>query len=291
MPYGLVAPGMALLIVLFLVPTIYNVWLSFVRMTPYDSLGDGTWVGLQNYVDVLTSDVTKTAALNTVFWLAFVTVVVRLVLGLGIALLLNSDVLRRFHLTGIARTAILIPWMIPPTVAIAAWKWLLDGQSGIVNVMLIRLGLIDQGIPFLADTATVWPAIVTIMTWRELPFVVIVITAGLAGISQDQYEAAFIDGAGWWSTLRHITLPNLKPVLGVVSLMITIGSFNNFLYVWLTTGGGPGTYTQVLATQLYSYAFVDNDLGRGAAVGMLMTVCMAVFAAIYFILLQRRERS
>lgn len=291
LPYGLVAPGMLLLLLLFGVPTVYNVALSFQRITPYDAVGGGEWIGWRNYVDVITSPLTATSAVNTVVWLTLVTVIVRLVAGLGIALLLSSDVLRRYKVTGVARTAVLIPWMIPPTVAVAAWKWLLDGRAGIINRILQDLGVIDAPIAFLADTSTVWPSIAAILVWRELPFVVIVMIAGLAGISREQYEAASIDGAGWWRTLGSITLPNLRPVLGVITLMITIGSFNNFIYVWLSTGGGPGTFTQVLATQLYSYGFIDNDLGRGAAVGMLMTAVMAIFALAYLAMLQRKDPS
>jgi multiple sugar transport system permease protein len=127
------------------------------------------------------------------------------------------------------------------------------------------------------------------MVWRELPFVVIAFMAGLQAIPSDQYEAAAIDGATASRALWHVTLPNLRPVIIVVGLMITIGAFNNFIYVWLTTGGGPGTYTQVLATQLYSTAFVDDELGKGAAIGLVMSAVMLVFAAIYLTVATRRS--
>lgn len=280
-----------MLVLLFGVPAVYNVWLALHEVTPYDALGDGAWVGLKNFTAVLTDPTTLLSLKNTVLWLTLATVAIRLVVGLGIALLLQATVLRRLRLLGIARTMVLIPWMIPPTVAVAAWRWLLDGQSGLLNQLLVRWGMIDQGIPFLAQTNTVWWCVTAIITWRELPFVIIVLMAGLQAIPQDQYEAASIDGSSGLRTLWHITLPNLRPVMAVVALMITIQSFNNFVYVWLTTGGGPGTYTQVLATQLYSTAFVDNELGRGAAIGLVMSVCMIVFSLIYLGVLQRRDRT
>lgn len=288
-PYGLVAPGLVMLALLFGLPALYNGWLSLHEITPYDALGDGEFVGADNFAAAFANPLTATSVGNTVFWLTLATVVIRLVLGLGLAVLLQQPVLRRLRLLGVARTAVLIPWMIPPTVAVAAWRWLLDGQTGIVNQVLLRLGLIDQGMPFLAQTSTVWFCIVAIITWRELPFVVIVLMAGLQSISPDQYEAAAIDGAGGWRSFRHITLPGLRPVLVVITLMITIGSFNNFVYVWLTTGGGPGTYTQVLATQLYTTAFIDNDLGGGAAIGLLMTGCMVIFAVAYLFATNRKD--
>lgn len=288
-PYALIAPTIVLLALLFLLPALYNVWLAFHEVTPYDALGDGSWVGLDNFTEALASPLTAISLRNTVLWQTLLTVALRLVLGLAIAVLLQQPVLRRWHLLGVARTCVLVPWMIPPTVAVAAWKWLLDGQSGFVNLVLLRAGLIEQGIPFLAETSTVWWCLAAIITWRELPFAVIVFMAGLQAISHDQYEAAAIDGAGGWRSFWHITVPGLRPVLSVVALMITIGAFNNFVYVWLTTGGGPGTYTQVLATQLYATAFIDNELGGGAAIGLLMTGCMVVFALAYLFVVNRRQ--
>lgn len=280
-PYLLLTPTLVLLTALFAIPAGYNVWLALHEVTPYDALGDGEFVGLTNFVSVFTDPQTWSSGRNTVLWLTLVTVVLRLGLGVGLAILLQQPVLRRFRLVGLARTIVLLPWMIPPTVAVAAWKWLLDGRTGLVNKALVQSGVIDQPIPFFGEVATVWPSIAAVMVWRELPFVVIAFMAGLQAIPTDQYEAASIDGANSWRSFWYVTLPNLRPVLVVVALMITIGSFNNFIYVWLTTGGGPGTYTQVLATQLFSSAFVDNELGKGAAIGLLMSGFMLFVAAFY----------
>lgn len=288
-PYALLTPTLVLLAVLFALPAVYNVWLALHDVTPYDALGEGRFVGADNFRSVLSSDQLWLAGRNTVLWLTLATVALRLVIGLGLAVLLQQPVLRRLRVLGLARTIILLPWMIPPTVAVAAWKWLLDGRTGLVNKVLIQTGLIDQGIPFFGELATVWPSITAVMVWRELPFVVIAFMAGLQAISSDQYEAAALDGATSWRALWHITLPNLRPVIAVVGLMITIGAFNNFIYVWLTTGGGPGTFTQVLATQLYSTAFVDSALGKGASIGLVMSAVMLLFAACYLVLVTRRN--
>lgn len=288
-PYLLLSPAILVLAALFLFPAIYNILTSFQEISPYSVAGDAEWVGLEKYVEVLTDQLTWDAGANTLFFLTAATVIIRIVLGVAIAVLLNADVLRRWKLRGIARTLVLVPWMIPPTVAVAAWRWLLDPQSGFVNQSLLGLGLIDAPIAFLADTATVWYAIITIVVWRELPFVVIVVTAGLQSIPREQYEAAAVDGANGWRRFGYITLPNLRPVIFVATMLTTIATFNNFVYVWLTTGGGPGTFTQVLATQLYSSAFVDNDLGRGAATGMLMMLVMIAFAAVYMSIAFRKR--
>ena len=290
-PYVLLAPAMLVMALLFLFPAVYNVVLAFQRLSPYDAPGDAVWVGLQNFRDVFTDPQTGRSAFNTVFWLTAVTVAIRLVAGMALALLLQSPVLERWKLRGVCRTLVLVPWMIPPVVAVASWKWLLDANSGVINQILVQAGVIDNGIPFLAQTSTVWWSVVTILVWRELPFVVIVLMAGLQGIPKEQYEAASLDAVNRWQSFRFITIPNLRPVLTVIVLMTVIQTFNNFVYVWLSTGGGPGTYTQVLATQLYSAAFVSNSLGEGAAIGLLMSAVMAVFALVYLRVTSRQEAA
>lgn len=280
-PYLLSAPALLVIGLLFLIPSIYNVVLAFQHLTPYQSPGEAEAAGLENFTDLWNSGDLPHAALNTVVWLTAATVVLRLGIGLALALALESPILRRWRLRGVSRTIILIPWMVPQVVAIAAWRWILDGSTGVLNQALTGLGLIDQGVPFLAQTSTVWWSIIAIIVWRELPFVVMVLVAGLQSIPAEQYEAAAVDGAGRWASWRSVTVPHLRPVLTVVVLVTVIQTFNNFVYVWLTTGGGPGNATAVLATELYSAAFFDNDLGAGAAIGLLMTAIMAIFAVVY----------
>lgn len=290
-PYLLSAPALVIVALLFLFPSIYNVFLAFQKLSPYQAPGDGEWVGLKNFQNILSDPQFGAAAFNTIFWLTLLTVIARLIFGLAFAVALHSPVLQRWKLRGVARTMALIPWMVPPVVAIAAWKWILDGNSGVLNQFLISIGVLDSGVPFLAQTDTVWWAIATIIVWRELPFAVMVLLAGLQAIPQEQYEAAALDGAGKWQSFLSVTLPNLRPVLTIVILVTVIGTFNNFVYVWLTTAGGPGTFTSVLATELYSTAFFANDLGGAAAIGLIMTAIMAVFAVLYMRATTKKEDS
>ncbi|SEE17869.1 carbohydrate ABC transporter permease [Ruania alba] len=279
--YLLSAPALVIVALLFLFPSIYNVILSLQEISPFQGPGDGEWTGLGNFEYVFGNPEFWAIARNTVFWLTALTVLLRIVFGLALAVALHSPVLRRWKVRGLARTLVLIPWMVPQVVAIASWRWLLDGSSGVLNQVLVGSGLTDSGVAFLAQTSTVWWSIVAIIVWRELPFVVMVLLAGLQSIPDEQYEAASLDGAGRIRAFRSITVPNLRPVLTVVVLVTVIQTFNNFVYVWLTTGGGPGTYTAVLATELYSMAFFANKLGAGAAIGLVMTMIMAVFAILY----------
>jgi multiple sugar transport system permease protein len=290
-PYLLVGPAVVILALFFLWPVIYNLLLSLQSVSIFELDRGGRWVGLQNYVEVWRDPLTPLSAQNTVLWLTLATVVSRLVLGLALALLLNATVFRRWRLSGVVRTLLLIPWITPPVVAVAAWRWLLDGRYGVVNQLLVQAGLLPEGIPFLAQTSTVWPSIDAMVVWRDLPFVVVSLLAGLQSIPRELYEAARVDGASEARLLVHITLPQLRPVLSVVALLTTIWTFNNFVYVWLATGGGPGNYTQVLATRVFITAFTDYRLGAAAAIGVAMSLIMLVFACVYFGVVVREPRQ
>src|SRR5699024_9461721 len=145
-PYLLSTPALLVIALLFLVPSIYNVVLAFQELSPYQPAGDGEWIGLENFTGLLTSGDLGNAVFNTVFWLTLMTVVLRILAGLALALALQSPILRRWKLRGFSRTVILIPWMVPQVVAIAAWRWILDGNSGVLNQVLSGLGLVDGGI-------------------------------------------------------------------------------------------------------------------------------------------------
>lgn len=288
-PYLLVLPAMLILAFFFAGPAVYNIALAFQELSLFDLGREGKWVGFANFAEVLTDSSTGQSLINTTLWLTIITVALRLVLGLGLALLLNATVFSRWKLGWLVRSLILVPWVTPPVVAVAAWKWLLDARYGVVNQALMGLGLIDQGIPFLARTSTVWGAIETMLIWRELPFVVITILAALQSIPSELREAARIDGANEFQIQTRIVLPLLKPVLAVITLLTTIWTFNNFVYVWLATRGGPGDYTQVLATQMYTTSFVDYRMGAGAAVGVVMSLIMFAFALVYFFVIFREK--
>ncbi len=290
-PYALVMPAMVILAVFFAGPALYNIALSFQELSLFELGREGKWIGFDNFAEVLTDPATGHALFNTTLPLTIVTVVARLALGLGLALLLNASVFRRWKLGWLVRSLILIPWVTPPVVAVAAWKWLLDARYGVVNQLLVGMGLLEQGIPFLARTSTVWGAIETMLVWRELPFVVITFLAALQSIPSDLKEAARVDGATNFQIHTRIVLPLLRPVTAVIAMLTTIWTFNNFVYVWLATRGGPGDYTQVLATQMYVTSFVDYRMGAGAAIGVVMSIIMFVFALVYFFVVFRDKEG
>ena len=289
--YLLLLPALAVLAVLFFWPALYNFILSFQKISLFELAKGGQWVGTDNFSRLFGDPEFWVILRNTTFYLTIVTVVMRLVLGLGIALLLDAAVLSRWRLAGVARTLLLLPWITSPVVAVATWKWLLDPRYGAVNQLLLEAGVIGSGIPFFVRVSTVWGAILVVIIWRELPFVVLALLAGLNSIPGELYEAAEIDGASGPATFWHIKLPLLRPVMSVVAMLTIIWTYNNFVYVWLSTQGGPGNYTQVLATQIYTEAFANYRLGLGAAVGVVMSFVMLLFSAVYFLYFFRKDAN
>ncbi len=289
LPYLLIIPSLFFLLLCFFVPSVYNVRLSLQDISLLELARGDRPISLQNFRRLLGDPQAYLALKNTVVWLTVATVLLRLALGLLLALLLNGTALKRWRMAGVARTLLLIPWATPPVVAVAAWRWLLDEQYGAVNTALVQVGLLREPVAFLVRTSTVWWSVVAIIVWRELPFAVLTILAGLQTIPEELYEAARVDGASGLHAFRYITAPLLRPVLAVVALLITIWTFNNFVYVWLTTRGGPGNFTQVLATLVYLEGFTNYRLGYSAAIGMGMTFIMVLFSLIYFRTIFRRS--
>ena len=282
-------PAFFFLAAFYIYPTVFNLETSLTDLGIFTLRRGGSWIGTENYVELLTSPDFRRVLFNTVVWLTFAGVTVRILLGLALAFLLNSRTLQRLRLTTPARLLLIVPWATPPVVAIIVWRWMLDPRVGSINHALMWLGVVDQPIPFLSDAHWVWPAIITIITWNTLPLVTLTFLASLQSLSSELIEAAEIDGASRFQVLRYIYLPHLKPAIIVMVLMSTFWTFNNFIYVWLTTGAGPGLYTNVMATEVYIKGFIDGRLGYSAAAGVVMATVMTIFGLIYLRVIASRE--
>ena len=283
------APPFFFLICFYVYPTIFNIENSLTDLSLFGLRRGGDWVGIENYAELLSSADFRRVLWNTVVWLTLVGVSVRILLGLALAFLLNSATLRRWRLATISRVLLIVPWATPPVVAIVVWRWLLDPRVGAINQLLLGLGIVDQPIAFLGTAVWIWPAVITIITWNTLPLVTLTFMASLQSLPQELIEAAEIDGASKLQVMRFVYLPHLKPAIVVMVLMSTFWTFNNFVYVWLTTGAGPGTYTNVMATEIYIKAFVDFRLGYSSAVGIVMALVMAAFGIVYYRFVATRE--
>ena len=282
-------PAFFFLIMFYIYPTLFNLQNSFTNLSLFGLKKWGDWVGIDNYVELVISNDFRRVLFNTVIWLTLVGVAVRIILGLGLALLLDSKVLKKYRLTTISRVLLLVPWATSPIVAIVAWRWLLHPLLGDINNALLAIGVISEPIAFLSDALWVWPALITIITWNTLPLVTLTFIASLQSLPAELIEAAEVDGATKWQKLRYVIIPHLKPAIIVMVLLSTFWTFNNFVYVWLTTAAGPGLYTNVMATEVYIKAFIDGRMGYSSAVGIVMATIMIAFSMIYLRLIAQRE--
>ncbi len=271
----LVAPAVVVLALVTGYPLIYNLWNSF-HHVDYIAPPVGGFAGFSNYSELFTGHSFVPALLHTVGF-TIVSVAVETGVGLALALALN----RPFRGRSIVRAAIFIPWAVPTVVSAELWRTMFDPQSGFVNYILHALHLPLASTTWLDGTWTAWAALLIADAWRNTPFMAIVLLAGLQIIPSDVYEAARIDGAGAWQTFRRITLPMLRPALMVALIFRTLSSFLIFDVVYIMTGGGPGTSTQVLSYIDYQ-AFLNNlDFGYGGAVAVALMVMALIIAAFY----------
>ncbi|HEV8311280.1 MAG TPA: sugar ABC transporter permease [Methylomirabilota bacterium] len=285
----LLLPTFFFLAMFYLYPTAYNLLNSFTDLSLFGLKRGGQWIGVRNYVELLASREFSRVLYNTTLWLTLIGVSVRIGLGVALAFLINSETLKRYRLTTLFHVLLLVPWATPPIVAVVIWRWMLDPRAGIVNRLLLGAGLTAEPIAFLSDVSFVWPALITIITWNTLPLVTLTFLASLKSMPAEVLEAASVDGANALQRAWHVVLPHLGPAIVVMTLMSTFWTFNNFAYVWLTTGAGPGLYTNVMATEVYLKAFVDGRMGYSAALGVVMAAIMTAFGLLYLRFVVRRE--
>lgn len=275
--YGLVAPVVLALLAITAFPLVYNLWNSLHNYNLYYPTAGNPYVGAHNYQRAFSQPGLLGALGHTVAYTA-VSVAVEVSLGLGIALLLNRPLRGR----GIARTLILLPWAVPTVVAATVWKTLLDPQTGGLDYVLGLLHLPGAHTAWLGSGAmTSWASILMVDSWQTIPFVAIILLAGLQGIPRDLYEAAEVDGARRWHVFTGITLPMLRPALLVVLVFRTLSAFMIFDLVYALTRGGPGTSTQTVAYLDYNTLLVNTDFGLGGAISVVMVAAGLLIALVY----------
>jgi multiple sugar transport system permease protein len=231
-----------------------------------------TWVGLANYARLWRDSDYRSAVNNTILF-TVASVSVKLVVGMVIALLLNSRLPFRNVLTGI----MLLPWIVPEVVTAMAWRSIYDPLFGGLNPILRGLGLIDRPVAWLGEPDKALASVIAVNVWKGIPFFTILLLAGLKAIDKEQYEAAEVDGASPAKRFRHITLPGLQYVIAVTVLLSTISTFNTFGLVYLMTGGGPGGTTRLYSILAYERAIHALRFGPGAAVALSMAPVLAIF--------------
>ena len=273
--WAFLAPALVFLLLFFGYPVVKNVTMSLQEYTTKTFYtGQAPWVGLGNYIAVVRSSVFGTAMLNTLLFTVG-SILGQFSIGLALAVFFKNT----FPLSGVMRSLMLLPWLLPMIVSSAIWKWMLDKDSGVINEIL---GALDIGaVPWLTSTSVALIAVVIVNIWLGIPFNMTILYSGLQDIPDELYEAAALDGAVGWRAFRHVTWPLLRPVIGVVLVLGVVYTLKVLDIILGLTDGGPANATVTLATQSYKLSFANFQFGQGAALGNILVVISLVFALVY----------
>jgi multiple sugar transport system permease protein len=273
-------PAAALLLIFLTYPLGLGVWLGF---TDAKVGRAGVFIGLENYQYLWGDSVTRLALFNTLFY-TFVASVLKFVLGLWLALLLN----RHLPFKTFFRAVVLLPWIVPTALSAIVFWWIYDAQFSVISWVLMKMGLIDRYIDFLGDPWNARFSVIAANVWRGIPFVAISLLAGLQTISPSLYEAAAIDGATPWQQFRHVTLPLLTPIIAVVMTFSVLFTFTDFQLIYVLTRGGPLNATHLMATLSFQRGISGGALGEGAALAVAMVPFLLAAIMFSYFGLQRR---
>lgn len=280
--YLLVAPALILLIVLLGYPFVQAVWLTMLDKNVGEA---GVFIGFGNYIELWDDPVYRWTIMNTMIFTA-VSVVAKIILGMTGALVLNQS----FRMKNFFRGFLLLPWIIPSILSALVWLWMYDDTFGVISRTLIAFGIIDEKILWLSTWGTALTSIIIVNVWRTTPFFIISLLAALQTVPKEQYEAADMDGAGYVAQFWHVTIPNIKHVLIIITLFGTIWTMSDFNIIYVLTQGGPANSTHVFSTLAYQLAFGAGKLGQGIAVSF--TMFPILFVIIFFRLYSiRKEQS
>ena len=281
--YALITPAMLCILIIAIYPVLKTFYLSFFSLQ-LQSAAPATFIGLSNFITLLTDQRFLAAFLNTMYF-TVASVFLELCIGMVMALLMNMKI----RGTGVVRAAVLVPWAIPTAVSAMMWSFLYNDQYGVVNDILMKLGIVHKNITFLGSSHTAMGALILTDVWKTSPFMGLLILAGLQGISSDIYEAARVDGASALRQFFSITLPLLRPTILVALIFRTMDAFRVFDLVFVMTGGGPDNTTETLSVYAYKTLFRNLDFGMGSAVAVLIFIFVFIFAMIYMKILDKES--
>ena len=250
--YTFVIPLLIVIIGLVAYPFFESILLSFTRK--FIGVDEQTFVGLKNYISLYNDRIFRQAFRNSLIW-TFATIVFKLGLGMTMALVLNQ----KFHGSGFVRGLLLIPWIMPTPISGLVWVWIFNDMGGVLNYILQQFHLIQYPIAWLATGKTALASVISVNIWRGTPFFGITLLAGMKNIPSEQYEAAKIDGANRLQSFIYITLPGLRFVLLITTLLELIWAMGDFSIVYIMTQGGPAGATHLISTLTYEVGFKSAD--------------------------------
>ena len=273
-PYLLIAPALIIVLAVVFVPAVNAILMSFQNydLRRPNQIG---FVGFNNYVAVFQDPIFWKSLWKTILWVVF-GVGFQFVFGFALALLLNKN----FKGRGIARAVSLIPWVTPGVLIGLMWRWIYDGNYGVLNDLLQKVGIIKDSIPFLAQQTTAFPSVIVTIIWQGIPFFALMLLAGLQGIPGELYEAADIDGATSFQKLFQVTIPSLKNTIFVTTLLRIIWVANSVDVIFNMTEGGPAYSSQTLSVYIFNKGNSLN-LGYASTMSVLLTLLLSLVAVPY----------
>ena len=283
LPLLLLSPALVLLLGIVAYPIARALWLSVHRLEILRP-DLSQYVGLANYRGLLHDPVMRIALQNSGVWVAGV-VLFQLFGGLIGAVILNQRFPGRAAVRGLA----LIPWATPSVLVALMWTWMLDGNYGLLNDLLVKSGILSRFQPWLAQPGTALPAVMLADVWQGIPFFAVMLLAALQAIPEDLFEAAKIDGASAWRVFRHVTLPLLLPTILITTMLRMIWTANYMDLIMVMTGGGPGYSSLTVPLHAYYTAYKRLDFGYGSSIAIVQVAILAV--AIVFYLRQLRANE
>ena len=275
-PYLWILPSIVLMFIFIIIPIFSVFRMAFSRVTKTGLIKEFIW--FDNFTKVLTSDKFLMVLKNTAIWTVAV-VCLSTLLGFILALLLNNA----FKGRKIARAIVVFPWATTLVIQASAWKFMLDNDFGALNNLLRNLGIISANINWTPTPAAWFAWEIACGIFVTIPFVCFTALSGLQSIDDSYYEAATVDGAGYWQKLFNITIPLVKPSLTVATVLNIIYVFNSFPIVWTMTKGDPASRTDTLVTYLYKLAFYNGKQGEAAAVSVIGFVILLICASVYMV--------
>jgi multiple sugar transport system permease protein len=276
-PLAFLAPALIFMIAMFAYPLFYNVWMSVTDFRVATFLtGVAPFVGLDNYLDLF-----KNKTFYSALWLTGIFTVISIVGQMTIGMLLALFFWRNFPFNSTMRALLLAPWLLPLVVSSSVWQWMFAQDYGVINYVLLNLGIIDHKIPWLVDPTNALIAVIITNIWIGIPFSMAVFHSGLQALPRELLEAAELDGAGKIQRFFLIILPLLKPLTAIVFVLSVTYTVKVFDLIYVMTGGGPADATQTLAIFSFKLSFKLFDFGHGAAVGNVLVIISLFFAYFY----------
>ncbi|URL06044.1 sugar ABC transporter permease [Avibacterium sp. 21-595] len=279
-----VLPAMIVVSILFIYPFLSSIFYSFTNKNLI--IQNWKFVGFDNYIAVINDPSFWSAFSNSILWTIF-SLVGQVLVGFALAIALH----RIRHLQWLYKILLIIPWAFPTIVIAFSWQWILNGVYGYLPNMIVKLGLMDIAPHFLSNSTWAFISLVFINIWFGAPLIMVNVLSALQTVPQEQYEAAKIDGANVWQVFRHITLPHIRVVIGLLVVLRTVWVFNNFDIIYLITGGGPANSTMTLPIFAYNMGWGTKMLGRSSAVTVLLFIFLLLVCFIYFKVISRWEKE